>query len=540
MKRLLFLTIFAFSLAMSESADLQIIHNSPYHSIDVYVNNIGYVRDFSFRTATERVDVPATSLIGVALANEEIFADFPFPLDINRSYVLAATGIVGDQNKPFDLVLSSLDTVASNRNYFALKLFHGVTDAPALDIYVNGSMIAERLEFGRFNDYIQLPASDCILEVIETGSEIHFGSFNLALSQMQGKAGIVYGSGFMSPTDTDSVFAMHLVTPDGQSTKLPVVENVLDETARVQIIHNSPYPIVDVYVDGVEALGDVEYRNTTALIDLPIATTVGIAPANGDIIANFPFSLESGENYVVTASGILNDANRPFDLIASTLDTAAVDENHFALKVFHGVTDAPAVDIYANGNLLVDSLDYGDYAGYVQVPVGDYTIDVAAHGSTTPVASFAAPLTGLGGGTGIVFATGFLTPTLTDSAFTLILTTPSGYDVELPATSTALDIDYENSMNPNTFSLNQNYPNPFNPSTNIGFEIFQAVDVEITVYDVNGRFINTLIKGYMNAGNHSITWDGVSSSGKPVSAGIYLYSITAGKNTAIKKMSFIK
>jgi flagellar hook assembly protein FlgD len=95
-------------------------------------------------------------------------------------------------------------------------------------------------------------------------------------------------------------------------------------------------------------------------------------------------------------------------------------------------------------------------------------------------------------------------------------------------------------MNPNTFSLNQNYPNPFNPSTNIGFEIFQAVDVEITVYDVNGRFINTLIKGYMNAGNHSITWDGVSSSGKPVSAGIYLYSITAGKNTAIKKMSFIK
>ena len=155
MKRLLFLTIFAFSLVMSESADLQIIHNSPYHSIDVYVNNIKYVRDFSFRTATERIDVPATSLIGVALTNEEIFADFPFPLDINRSYVLAATGIVGDQNKPFDMVLSSLDTVASNRNYFSLKLFHGVTDAPALDIYVNGSMFAERLEFGRFNDYIQ-------------------------------------------------------------------------------------------------------------------------------------------------------------------------------------------------------------------------------------------------------------------------------------------------------------------------------------------------------------------------------------------------
>jgi hypothetical protein len=202
--------------------------------------------------------------------------------------------------------------------------------------------------------------------------------------------------------------------------------------ASVQIIHNSPYPVVDIYVDGTEALGDVPYRATTGLIDLPISTTVGIAPANDAIIASFPFSLVSGGHYVVTASGIVGDTDHPFDLVASTLDTAAVDADHFALKVYHGVTDAPAVDIYANGSLLVDSLDYGDYVGYVQVPVGDYTIDIAAHGSTTPVASFSAPLTGLGGGAGVVFASGFLSPAATDSAFTLILTTPSGYDVELP------------------------------------------------------------------------------------------------------------
>ena len=43
------------------------------------------------------------------------------------------------------------------------------------------------------------------------------------------------------------------------------------------------------------------------------------------------------------------DADHQFDLVASTLDTAAADADHFALKVYHGVTDAPAVDIYANG-----------------------------------------------------------------------------------------------------------------------------------------------------------------------------------------------
>ena len=100
---------------------------------------------------------------------------------------------------------------------------------------------------------------------------------------------------------------------------------------------------------------------------------------------------------------------------------AAVDTNHFGLKVFHGVTDAPAVDIYANGNLLVENLGYNEYKGYVQVPVGDYTIDVCSIRSI----SFAAPLSGFGGGTGIVFASGFLA-SQSDSSFSLILATPSG------------------------------------------------------------------------------------------------------------------
>ncbi|GIS54611.1 hypothetical protein Ct9H90mP29_16530 [bacterium] len=60
---------------------------------------------------------------------------------------------------------------------------------------------------------------------------------------------------------------------------------------------------------GTEALGDVPYRATTGLIDLPISTTVGIAPANDAIIASFPFSLVSGGHYVVTASGIVGDTD---------------------------------------------------------------------------------------------------------------------------------------------------------------------------------------------------------------------------------------
>ncbi|MDG1223375.1 MAG: DUF4397 domain-containing protein [Candidatus Marinimicrobia bacterium] len=315
----------------------------------------------------------------------------------------------------------------------------------------------------------------------------------------------------------------------------------VNQVANVQIIHNSPYPVVDIYVDESEALGDIPYRATTALIELPISTVVGIAPANDTVIASFPFTLETDANYVVTASGIIGNSQTPFNLFASSLDVAAIDSNHFALKVFHGATDAPAVDIYANGSMLVENLSYSEYAGYVQVPVGDYTIDVTASGSSVSVASFAAPLTNLGGGTGIVFATGFLSPAANDSTFSLILTTPSGYSVELPSTPTALSTIADNSrIQPKVFALNQNYPNPFNPTTSISFDVFELSNISLNIYDLNGRLVKNLMSGNLSQGTYNISWNGKNANGASVAGGVYLYSITSNNSTIVKKMSLIK
>ena len=324
------------------------------------------------------------------------------------------------------------------------------------------------------------------------------------------------------------------------STGIENISRNSRNTASVQIIHNSPSPIVDIYVDGVEALSNVPYRATTALIDLPTSTTVGIAPADEEIIAEFPFTLEAGAHYVVTASGIVGNTSTSFDLVASTLETAAVDNDHFALKVYHGVTDAPAVDIYADGSLLVENLSFGEYAGYVQVPVGDYTIDVTASGSSVPVASFSAPLSSQGGGAGIVFASGFLAPLDTDPAFTLVLTTPSGYNVELPAAATALSTVADNNVSPKAFNLKQNYPNPFNPSTSINFEIFESSNVSLNVYDLSGRLVKNLLSGNLNSGAYSIEWNGKNINGISTAAGVYFYSISSEEGTIIKKMSLIK
>ena len=58
---------------------------------------------------------------------------------------------------------------------------------------------------------------------------------------------------------------------------------VFAQTAQVQIVHNSPSPTVDIYVDSVVALVDVAYRASTGLVDLPINTEVGIVPAYGEL-----------------------------------------------------------------------------------------------------------------------------------------------------------------------------------------------------------------------------------------------------------------
>jgi len=312
------------------------------------------------------------------------------------------------------------------------------------------------------------------------------------------------------------------------------------QTAQVQIIHNSPYPVVDIYVDGAVALEQVPYRACTGLLDLPTSTTVGIAPTGGAVIAEFPFTLAENVSYVVTASGIVGNTDTPFDLKASALDTTAENDDSFALKVLHGVTDAPAVDIYANGSLLVENLSYGSYAGYLQVPAANYTIDVTAHGSMASVASFSAPLATLGGGSGVVYASGYLAPTSTDSAFTLILATPSGYTVELPGATTALTVSDEGFVAPNMFSLNQNYPNPFNPSTQIGYNLPKDDMVNINIYDLMGRSVKTLVSSNQSAGYRSVRWDATNDRGEPVSAGMYIYVVQTSDFSQSKKMVLLK
>ncbi len=93
---------------------------------------------------------------------------------------------------------------------------------------------------------------------------------------------------------------------------------------------------------------------------------------------------------------------------------------------------------------------------------------------------------------------------------------------------------------PKSSALSQNYPNPFNPSTTIGYALSAPARVRITIYNLLGQEVNTLVNHFEPAGIHSVVWDGRNSEGAAVSSGMYYYRLTAGDYTESKKMVLLK
>jgi hypothetical protein len=111
--------------------------------------------------------------------------------------------------------------------------------------------------------------------------------------------------------------------------------------------------------------------------------------------------------------------------------------------------------------------------------------------------------------------------------------------VTLPTLQASVGIDDNNNL-PIAFDLAQNYPNPFNVQTVIDYSIVAAGNVNLAVYDLAGRLVNTLQDGNQVAGRHRIIWNGLDSQGRQVSSGIYFYRLQADGKSVTKRMVMLK
>jgi hypothetical protein len=94
---------------------------------------------------------------------------------------------------------------------------------------------------------------------------------------------------------------------------------------------------------------------------------------------------------------------------------------------------------------------------------------------------------------------------------------------------------------PVRFALGASVPNPFNPRTTLRFELPQAAPVELSVYDVRGRLVRSLVDGEtIPAGRHGVVWNGVDDAGRNVASGLYFYRLRAGNFRETKRMTLLR
>ena len=101
-------------------------------------------------------------------------------------------------------------------------------------------------------------------------------------------------------------------------------------------------------------------------------------------------------------------------------------------------------------------------------------------------------------------------------------------------------VSIQNSDFPHTYNLYQAYPNPFNPITSLRYDLPNDGFVNITVHDMMGRVVKTLLNSPQTAGFKSVQWNATNDRNEPVSAGLYLYTIQAGNFRQTKKMVLLK
>ena len=109
-----------------------------------------------------------------------------------------------------------------------------------------------------------------------------------------------------------------------------------------------------------------------------------------------------------------------------------------------------------------------------------------------------------------------------------------------PSYNATTAIDDQGGIVPGKYELSQNYPNPFNPVTMIEYSIPMDERVSLSIYNIQGQLVRTLVNESMNAGTHQFYWNGTNSLGKSLGSGIYIYNVTTPSNSISKRMVLLK
>lgn len=567
----------------AQTATLQVIHNcadAAASTVDIYAGPNLLIDDLQFRYASQTfTNIPAGTNIVIAVAPPtstsatQAIATFTVNFAANSHNIVVADGIVSptgyspsSMTRPFTLNTYTLGLgAAPNATTTSLLVHHGSTDAPVVDVVApfTGSVpvfpnaLVNDAPYGAFAGYLNLPTANYNIQIRDQNSENVVAEYLAPLSSLNlgGTALSVIASGFLNPANNSNgpAFGLYVASAAGGSL-IPLPSTTITST-RLQAIHNCAdlaASSVDVYLKSaatgsaaIKLLDDFGFRTASPYIDVPTAQTVTVyvaAPTSTSevgAIATFTYNLSSASKYQLIASGIVSASGytpsstaAPFNLTAyASARERSLNSLNTDILVYHGATDAPAVNVVAEGSgTVVSNMAYGTFnsSGYLQLPSntasGNYILHVTDVAGTTTVASFSAPLNTLGtSGLALsVVASGFLNPANNSNgpAFGLWAALPAGGNlVQLPPI-VITGIESETAVMRGI----KVYPNPFTNQLTLNNSSSEAMGITLT--DLTGKMI---LHTELLSGEFSFETNQLPS-------GVYLLKVASNQESRVYKL----
>ncbi|WP_311171990.1 DUF4397 domain-containing protein [Halobellus ordinarius] len=263
----------------------------------------------------------------------------------------------------------------------AVRIAHLSPDAPNVDVYVEGDTVLEDVAFGAVSDYLDVPAGERSVEITAAGDP---------------DAAVFSGPVQVEAETAYTIAAVGELADDGDQPFEPLVleDDNSDpgaETARVRVVHASPdAPAVDVTVESTgDALFDGVAYGESGDVEVPAGEyTVQIRgdteSNDGDVVADFDLDLAGGGVYTAFAAGYLSPddepADTPFDLIVAQDAGGDGGADPANVRVAHLSPDAPNVDVYVEGDAVLEDVPFGAVSDYLDVPAGSRAVEITAAG----------------------------------------------------------------------------------------------------------------------------------------------------------------
>jgi hypothetical protein len=260
-----------------------------------------------------------------------------------------------------------------------VRILHGA-DAPNVDIYVNGDAAVTDLAFGADTGYVSLPGGEYLIQVVPAGSALE--DDNVVI-----EATVPFESG------TKSTVIATGNLDDGLAAQLEADEPAPPaDMTQIKVGHMSwDAPAVDIAVDGGDVIvPDLPFPEVTDYLTVPGGAydlEVRVAGTEDVALDLDELNLRDGVAYSAYAIGSL--ANESLMVVPLVdMDTRAAN-----VRVGHFSPDAPAVDVFANGAAILEGVTFGGISPYLEVPAGEYQIQVAPEGAGVDAAVIDAVLT---------------------------------------------------------------------------------------------------------------------------------------------------